>query len=402
MFYEKQTNKPWKLKWLQLQKLYNENEEKKKKERLYLFHRDYLESPSDLDEILRKLIGDYMRPIYGRTERKCCGFSRLTRVGDSRMENEDEAIDPEEAKTQVRELVFRDLFLWSILTNRIEMSKVFLSHMNTRICAALIASKISKSYLSFAFDNESQDILRLQADQFEEYANECLKSCYNYDEDKACEIAIRQIHIFGDVSSVQIAVDADDKNFVGQPCCDQLLTNIWYDKIEPYQANLSNRLRLLLSISTFGLLSSILLCFRKEKYFHEEKFDQQLIINQNQPDNHPEQLKLKQIKRLNNNGINYSDNYIWMSNQCYKSCSTFFRRLKYFHQAPMIKYAYDTISYLIFLLFFSYYLLFELRHANDIHWSEIYVIVTITTMLIEEIRQVRRWDFELADEFCFV
>ena len=68
----------------------------------------------------------------------------------------------------------------------------------------------------------------------------------------------------------------------------------------------------------------------------------------------------------------------------------------------MIKYAYNTISYLIFLLFFSYYLLFELPHANDIHWTEIYVIVTITTMLIEEIRQVRRWDFELADEFCFV
>ncbi len=29
MFYERKTNKPWKLKWDQLAKLYNENEKKK-------------------------------------------------------------------------------------------------------------------------------------------------------------------------------------------------------------------------------------------------------------------------------------------------------------------------------------------------------------------------------------
>ena len=59
--------------------------------------------------------------------------------------------------------------------------------MGTRICALLLASKILKSYLNFASDNESKDALRSYADQFEEYANECLKCCYNYDEEKACE-----------------------------------------------------------------------------------------------------------------------------------------------------------------------------------------------------------------------
>ena len=63
MFYEKQNNKPWKLKWDQLEKLYNDNE-KKKKERLYLFGKIRIHSVHDLDRILRKLIGDYMKPIY--------------------------------------------------------------------------------------------------------------------------------------------------------------------------------------------------------------------------------------------------------------------------------------------------------------------------------------------------
>ena len=112
--------------------------------------------------------------------------------------------DPEEAHKEVEELVYRDLFLWSILTNRIEMSKVLLGHMQTRVCAALVASKIFKSYLAYASDNESKDILSSQADLFETYANECLKCCYNYDEEKACEIAIRRIQIFGGMSCLQV------------------------------------------------------------------------------------------------------------------------------------------------------------------------------------------------------
>jgi len=41
MFYQKQINKPWKLKWEQLAKLYNDNENKKvrytKKKRIFLY-----------------------------------------------------------------------------------------------------------------------------------------------------------------------------------------------------------------------------------------------------------------------------------------------------------------------------------------------------------------------------
>jgi hypothetical protein len=161
-----------------------------------------------------------MKSIYTRLPRgpmqrlqMCCPCLQTTRVSDSRAllytryeddADESEVPDPEEAEKEVRELVYRDLFFWSILTNRIEMSKVILSHMQSRICAALIASKILKSYLEYANDNESKDILRSQADQFEEYACECLKHCYNYDEEKACEIAIRRINLFGGVTCLQV------------------------------------------------------------------------------------------------------------------------------------------------------------------------------------------------------
>ena len=39
-------------------------------------------------------------------------------------------------------------------------------------------------------------VIRSQANQFELYAIECLKRCYDYDEEKTCEIAVRRIYLF--------------------------------------------------------------------------------------------------------------------------------------------------------------------------------------------------------------
>jgi hypothetical protein len=73
--------------------------------------------------------------------------------------------------------------------------------------------------------------------------------------------------------------------FVGQPCCDQLLNNIWYDKMQPFHSNLSGRIRLLLSICTFGLLAPALVPFRNpqlafEYSLNERKQNNDLMINQ--------------------------------------------------------------------------------------------------------------------------
>ncbi|CAF2128607.1 unnamed protein product [Rotaria magnacalcarata] len=305
IFYQKKINQPWELKWHQLEKLYK-YDDKKNRERLYLLSKCYDNKPitsrEDLDIILKDLIGDYVKSIYTAASsslwerfRIYCRLS-TARVSDSRttlcrdyIDDDSEVPDPEEAQKEVREYVYRDLFFWSILTNRIEMSKVIISHMQTRICAALIASKVLKSFKDFATDNESKEVLHSQAEQFEQYAIESLKCCYNYDEEKACEIAIRRIYLFGGVSCLQVAVDADDKDFVGQPCCDQLLNNIWFDKMKPFQFTLRERGQVLLSIFTFGLLAPVLIKFRENKsdsanFDNDRKKNYEMTVNETEQD----------------------------------------------------------------------------------------------------------------------
>ncbi|UJR35044.1 hypothetical protein I4U23_027820 [Adineta vaga] len=414
IFYESQTNKPWKLKWKQLVEIYKE-EYGKDKERLYLLEKCNGNRPVEmrhhLDHVLKTVVGDYMKSTYAPAVNGfwgrlliCCRCTNRGRVSDSRTDlysddenDEDEVPDPDEAKKEARELAYRDLFFWAVLTNRLDMAKVFLSHMQARICAALIASKILKSYVEYARDNESKELLLQEAEQFEEYANECLKCCYNYDEAIACEIAIRRINIFGGVSCLQVAVDADDKNFVGQPCCDQLLNNVWYDKLDSYQSTIIRRLLILLSICTFGLLGPLVVSYRKpderesERFDHQhEKKDHEMTVNETVDETRA--LIPKRIQRLDAHGINYSDNNLTLTNKtCSLRCKRYFRRLKQFHESPYIKFLYNSASYLFFLLVFSYYLLFAFDPPTDeipsIHWTEILVIITVTTMLMEDFRK---------------
>ncbi|CAF1497211.1 unnamed protein product, partial [Rotaria sordida] len=104
--------------------------------------------------------------------------------------------------------------------------------------------------------------------------------------------AIRSINIFVGVTCLQVAVDADDKSFVSQPCCDQLLNNIWHDKIEPIQFTLLQHIGLLFSICTFGLLAPIFITFRKVKlipidFNNDRKRNNYMTINEIEQETKP-------------------------------------------------------------------------------------------------------------------
>ncbi len=83
---------------------------------------------------------------------------------------------------------------------------------------------------------------------------------------------------------------------------------------------------------------------------------------------------------------------MWYSNYCSKGCLKYVYRLKKFHEAPCIKFFYTVASYIFFLLLFSYYLLFAFQPPTNqipsINWTEILVIIILTTMFIEDIRKV--------------
>ncbi|CAF1081158.1 unnamed protein product [Adineta ricciae] len=309
--------------------------------------------------VLEKLVGDFMRPLYdGQPD------IELVLLGTE--------IDMENKDNTDAEHIYRDLFLWCILTYRLDMAKIFLGQLKTRICSALIAAKILKSLSAYAPDYVAKDTLYSRADEFEIHAIEFVRHAYMNDKHQACELIMRCTKIYGGVTCLQMAVTADCKRFLHEDACQALLTNIWYDKVDPVrEQNI-----LVINILTFGIAQIFLSIYQKHFSKYSGIKPESYMIRSEKPK-----------RLLNKNGIDYTDDY--------DAHGTVFQHFSHFHNRPVVKYCYSCIGYIFFLTFFSYYMLFAfgpLTKTNHMHWTEILTITTVTTMLFEEFRQVLSQD----------
>ncbi|CAF2408271.1 unnamed protein product [Rotaria sp. Silwood2] len=262
--------------------------------------------------------------------------------------------------------MFRDLFLWFVFMDMPEMAKVLLLRVQSRICAALIASAIFKTYSKLSQTVDLKSKFRTQSLEFETYAAAFIDTCYEYSKQRACELLLRQIPLFGNVTCMQIAIASGSKIVLKTACFDQTLNQVWYNKLCLTNRQTPKRLSQISSILTFGLVAPWIISYREEN---------------------KESMNNTKDDRLSEEGINY---YADEKSPKERKRITYWRLFRYFHESPFIKMSYHFISYVWFLLVFSYMMLYHLDGRNTFtipHWTEIYVIFTVTTMLCEEGRK---------------
>ena len=172
-----------------------------------LFGRRSPNSKEQLNRKLHRLVGSFIGSLDTRSdenfeERICINFCKqnsTTTVNDENVENQ-RNIQKEYSKEQM----LRDLFLWAVFMNMAEMAKVLLIHVQSRVCAALIASAIFKQYAKLADTIDLETTLCTQALYFETYAANCIEQCYEYNERTTCELLFRQVPLFGYVTCMQV------------------------------------------------------------------------------------------------------------------------------------------------------------------------------------------------------
>ncbi|CAF1420809.1 unnamed protein product [Rotaria sordida] len=229
-------------------------------------------------------VGDFMYPLYGHSLKVQSNSETSKRKRKIEVAASTDVeygcelnVQPSQQKSEsinktVKkdvELIYRDIFLWCILTYRLAIAKIILGQMKTRICSALIASKILKSLTYYAPDHGSKERLHSEANVFETYAIEFVRCSYVYNKQQTCELIIRQINLYGDITCLQMAIAGDNKKFLNEDACQALLTNIWYDKIDPVQ----ERTRLVINLLTMGV--SQLFISMYEKHFYENRSKKQ-------------------------------------------------------------------------------------------------------------------------------
>ncbi|CAF1399809.1 unnamed protein product [Rotaria sordida] len=189
-----------------------------------------------------------------------------------------------------------------------------------------------------------------------------------YDKQRACELIVRRVNLYGRVTCLQMALAADDKKFLYEDACQTVLMNIWYDKVDPVR----ERPVLAVNFLTLGISQIFISIY--EKY----NLTSARITSATQT-----YTSMHSKRQLKKTGIDYTNDY--------GKNETVFRHFLHFHNRPIVKYFYTCFGYALFLLCFSYYMLYAFDPLSNgtlrIHWTEILTIITVTTMLVEEVRQ---------------
>ncbi|CAF1002638.1 unnamed protein product [Adineta steineri] len=355
-----------------------------------------------LDKRLNKFIGSFIEAIYAKeyneyTNRtcidlrnhvcSCCSseteqyafkknqvspeYNKDNQYKEQRNDTEDLRENEKEISSDLLEKnkLLRDLFLWSVFMDMPEMARILLIHQQSRICAALIASAIFKRYSKLSLTLDLKEKFQIQADDFGKYAADFINDCYKYNERSACELLLRQVPLFGNITCMQIAISSENVQLVGTACFDQTLTQVWYNKLSMTNHQTTTRPSQFLSITTFGLLAPWIITYREKT---------------NIPD-----------ISLSTKGINYYTDE--------KKTKKYWTRFRYFHESPFIRMCYHFISYIWFLLVFSYMMLYHLDSPATFripHWTEIYVIITVSTMVCEEIRKLtRQYKYRMVEQW---
>ncbi|CAF5010150.1 unnamed protein product, partial [Rotaria sp. Silwood1] len=348
-----------------------------------LFGRLPLKSIQELDHKLNKLVGAFVGPIYSFTHNNylnrlqhdlmnhvctCCESRRHVQRDYELNDFQNNTKNGQIENKYTKHHMLRDLFLWYVFMDMPEMAKVLLFHVRARICAALIASAIFKKYSELSQTIRMKDRFRDQSLEFGTYAAMFIDKCYEYNEKRACELLLRNIPLFGNVTCIQLAVLIESDKLIGTASFDEALNQVWYDKLSMVKNQHSTKLLIFVAIVTFGFLAPLTINYQEA---HVDSLNVRKKFGL---------FKHCTGDSLAKEGINY---YTDAQDSTEAICTAYWRRFRYFHESPMI-------SYLWFLLVFSYMMLYHLdgRNTFDVpHWTEIYVSITVSTMLCEEIRE---------------
>ncbi|CAF3943375.1 unnamed protein product [Rotaria sordida] len=271
----------------------------------------------------------------------------------------------------------QDLFLWAVFLGGNELATYLCSKTWNTSIAPLFGARIYRRAAILALDLDQQQQYEKNADQFDIHATSIIDRCFDNDEEFAVDLLKRSAVAFNDIDPLQLAGEANCRSFLASKCIQRYLDNEWFGYIN-YKRKAIN-FRIFLCSLFFPLLP--IFCFtlpyiEKHKNITVSTRDRSRINQLNTTHNAPESV---QYKRKNN--ISWLD------------------KIRYFYQAPIVRFYYYTIFFIIFLGLFSFVLLvdyFPLNIYNEnrsgfknlpIPITEIILHICMWSLIIEEIRQ---------------
>uniref|UniRef100_A0A4X2ME00 Transient receptor potential cation channel subfamily M member 8 n=1 Tax=Vombatus ursinus TaxID=29139 RepID=A0A4X2ME00_VOMUR len=222
------------------------------------------------------------------------------------------------------------LFIWAILQNKKELSKVIWEQTRGCTLAALGASKLLKTLAKVKNDINAAGESEELANEYETHAVELFTECYSNDEDLAEQLLVYTCEAWGGSNCLELAVEATDQQFIAQPGVQNFLSKQWYGEISRDTKNW----KIILCLFLIPLVGCGFVSFRKKPI-----------------DRH---------RRL-----------IW-------SYLAFFT-------SPFVVFSWNVVFYIAFLLLFAYVLLMDFHSVP--HTPELILYALVFVLFCDEVRQ---------------
>nr|XP_060477467.1 transient receptor potential cation channel subfamily M member 8 [Panthera onca] len=222
------------------------------------------------------------------------------------------------------------LFIWAILQNKKELSKVIWEQTRGCTLAALGASKLLKTLAKVKNDINAAGESEELANEYETRAVELFTECYSSDEDLAEQLLVYSCEAWGGSNCLELAVEATDQHFIAQPGVQNFLSKQWYGEISRDTKNW----KIILCLFIIPLVGCGFVSFRKKPIDKHKKI-------------------------------------LWY----YVA----------FFTSPFVVFAWNVVFYIAFLLLFAYVLLMDFHSVP--HSPELVLYALVFVLFCDEVRQ---------------
>ncbi|KAI7802854.1 Trpm7 protein [Triplophysa rosa] len=303
-----------------------------------------------------------------------------------KKKSKEEVVDIDDPETRRFPYPFNELLVWAVLMKRQKMSLFFWQHGEESMAKALVACKLLRS---MGYEAKKSDVVDDTSEELKEYSNEfgtlavdLLEQSFRQDETMAMKLLTYELKNWSNSTCLKLAVSSRLRPFVAHTCTQMLLSDMWMGRLNMRK---NSWYKVILSI----LVPPAILLLEYKTKAEMSHIPQSQDAHQSMEDSehnlqNPDDIQMDVFKevRTNDNAEIKSESEVHVRSRRLPITRKFYA----FYHAPIVKFWFNTLFYIGFLMLYSYVVLVKMEPLPSP--QEWVVILYIFTLAVEKIREM--------------
>ncbi|KAG8440538.1 hypothetical protein GDO86_006327 [Hymenochirus boettgeri] len=293
--------------------------------------------------------------------------------------------DPEMKRFQYP---FNELLVWSVLMKRQKMALFFWQHGEESMAKALVACKLCRS---MAYEAKQGDVVDEITEEFKEHSSEfgqlavdLLDQSFRQDETMAMKLLTYELKNWSNSTCLKLAVSSRLRGFVAHTCTQMLLSDMWMGRLNMRK---NSWYKVILSILVPPAIFMLEYKTKAEmSHIPQSRDAHQMTMDdsENNFQNLPENIAMNVFKEVRHfDGVEVKHE---IETQAKPRRLPITQKCYAFYHAPIVKFWFNTLAYLGFLMLFTYVVLVKMEPLPSV--QEWIIISYIFTYAIEKVREI--------------